>query len=868
MMISFTYKTAFIYSIFFCIISACSTLNSCGRFSSYTSTFFLCEGQTIASNGEMKFMLGFFTPKGNFNKSKYVGIWYLEDPETVVWVANRDKPLPGNSNGSFGVLHRGGNLQLLDENFDSYFSTGLNPPQRNPRTARLLDNGNLVLIDRWSGNILWQSFDNPTDTFLPGMKMSENLKLISWKSRDDPSSGNFSFKQEKDGSYVIMNGTVKHWKSGDGLRNFPIDKMKMYDLAVNLLKNYNPPKIEVTNKRPYYRELNVSSNLNFNKTRLLMSSSGDIEYLRWDSKKKNWLKIWSAPQTRCSVYNACGEFGYCKDESGFTCKCLQGFEPAVPESWNFGDYYGGCSRNSTFCGKETNNTFLLLNVIKVEDADSPYDQGDSEDKCKDGCLADCQCQAYAYRNETGRSPSETKNGCYIWTSELVDLQQESNAIKVYVKIANSVAGASELNQSKGAPPPQNNPLSRRPPQNNPLSRRPPPQNNPLSRRVVIILISSLIAGILLLCSISYIYYRRMVAKRQESRKDVKENTMLGSHRPPRRQFSEQDKKNIDVPFFDLETILAATDSFSDAKKLGQGGFGPVYKGMFPGGQEIAVKRLSVNSMQGLKELKNEVVLIAKLQHRNLVRLLGYCIEGDENILLYEYMPNKSLDAFIFDQTLCVLDWEKRFVIISGIARGLLYLHEDSRLRVIHRDLKASNILLDEDMNPKISDFGLARIVGGKETEANTNRVVGTYGYMSPEYALDGLFSIKSDVFSFGVVVLEIISGKRNTGFYKAQYDLNLLGYAWRFWEEDRPLGMVDQTIVEFCNKTEVLKCIIIGLLCVQEDPGDRPTMSNIVFMLGSEFENLPRPKQPAFVARTNKQIISSDEVTVSTVTGR
>ncbi|XP_030929146.1 G-type lectin S-receptor-like serine/threonine-protein kinase At4g03230 isoform X1 [Quercus lobata] len=360
----------------------------------------------------------------------------------------------------------------------------------------------------------------------------------------------------------------------------------------------------------------------------------------------------------------------------------------------------------------------------------------------------------------------------------------------------------------------------------------------------------------------YLYYlrRRKVANGQESvnRERNQGNAafrLYDSERSVKElidsdQFREDDKKGIDVPFFNLKSILAATDYFSDTKKLGQGGFGPVYKGTFPGGQEIAIKRLSSGSGQGLEEFKNEVVLIAKLQHWNLVRLLGYCIEGDEKMLLYEYMPNKSLDSFLFDRTLCVLlNWKIRFDIILGIARGLLYLHQDSRLRIIHRDLKTSNVLLDEEMNPKISDFGLARIFGGKQTEATTTRVVGTYGYMSPEYALDGFFSVKSDAFSFGVVVLEVISGKKNTGFHQSEHTLSLLGYAWKLWKEGKALDLMDQTIRETCNADEFLRCVNVGLLCVQEDPSDRPTMSNVVFMLGSETATLPTPKQPTYVVR-------------------
>lgn len=235
--------------------------------------------------------------------------------------------------------------------------------------------------------------------------------------------------------------------------------------------------------------------------------------------------------------------------------------------------------------------------------------------------------------------------------------------------------------------------------------------------------------------------------------------------------------------FDFSTIRKATNNFSRDRKLGEGGFGEVYKGTLGNGQDIAIKRLSKTSKQGIDEFKTEVVVVEKLQHRNLVKLLGFCVSGKEKILVYEFLSNSSLDRFLSDpmkrSSLC---WSTRFKIIEGIARGLLYLHEDSRLKIVHRDLKSSNILLDEAMNPKIADFGMAKLFGVDQTQDNTNRIVGKMGYMAPEYLVSGHFSVKSDVYSFGVIVLEMVSGLRNR-YHRRQRidddDESLIYRAWR-----------------------------------------------------------------------------------------
>lgn len=310
---------------------------------------------------------------------------------------------------------------------------------------------------------------------------------------------------------------------------------------------------------------------------------------------------------------------------------------------------------------------------------------------------------------------------------------------------------------------------------------------------------------------------------------------------------EEDLEKIaaqEQKLFPFETLVAATKNFH--QKLGEGGFGPVFKGRLEDGREIAVKKLSQNSNQGKKEFENEAKLLARVQHRNVVNLLGYCTRGAEKLLVYEYISNESLDKFLFKTGRREeLDWKRRYDIIGGIARGLLYLHEDSHSCIIHRDIKASNVLLDDKWAPKIADFGMARLFSEDQTHVNT-RVAGTNGYMAPEYVMHGHLSVKADVFSFGVLILELISGQKNSTFDVNLDAQNLLEWAWKLYKKGRSLEVLDPSLASSAVAEQVAMCVQIGLLCTQADPQSRPNMRRVVVMLSKKPGTLEEPTRPGY----------------------
>ncbi|KAG6788149.1 hypothetical protein POTOM_004203 [Populus tomentosa] len=314
--------------------------------------------------------------------------------------------------------------------------------------------------------------------------------------------------------------------------------------------------------------------------------------------------------------------------------------------------------------------------------------------------------------------------------------------------------------------------------------------------------------------------------------------------------------------FSYSQLRTATEDFNPSNKLGEGGYGPVYKGMLSDGREVAVKKLSVASSQGTNQFVTEIATISAVQHRNLVKLYGCCIEGNRRLLVYEYLENKSLDKTLFGKDGMHLDWPTRLNICLGTARGLAYLHEESRPRIVHRDVKASNILLDANLFPKISDFGLAILYDDKKTHIST-RVAGTIGYLAPEYAMRGHLTEKADVFGFGVVALEILSGRANSDSSLDDERVYLLEWVWKLHESGRSLELMDPIVTEF-DENEALRVIGVALLCTQGSPTMRPTMSRVVAMLTGDIEVSVVTSKPSYLTDWDFKDISSNFSKAST----
>ncbi|XVF70451.1 hypothetical protein PTKIN_Ptkin11bG0162800 [Pterospermum kingtungense] len=753
---------------------------------------FISDGETLVSSSQ-SLELGFFSP-GN-SRNRFLGIWYKNISMAVVWVANRNSPIADR--GGVLTINSDGNLILFDGTNRTVWSSNVSTKAESP-VAQLLDSGNFVVKDnktmRPGEMYLWQSFDYPSNTLLPGMKLGKNLKtgsewfLTSWKTADDPSPGNFTIRLISQGlpSIAAYLGSAKLFCSG------PWDGSYFGDTPSSAMLIF-VPSLTHTEDEIYYSYEPLNNPIIM---RLTLDHSGAAQRFIWNEKNTKWDRVLEWPGDQSCQYGQCGANSICSINKTPICGCLRGFRPDS-NNRNFSEKC--VKESSSDC--ENGEGFLKLAGIKLPELiEFKLNESMNLKECQMECLKNCSCSAYANINS-----DETEKGCLMWYGNLIDMQQLSEQMKghdIYVRVPSSELGSVPASNKK--------------------------------KRATIIIVVPIISGMIVLCLVFCLIMNKRGKRGQESCKD-----------------------NVEVPLFDLPFIDAATNSFSQKNLIGTGGFGPVYKGILPTGKEIAVKRLSKNSGQGAEEFRNEVALIAKLQHRNLVGLSGCCIQGEERLLVYEYMPNQSLDYFIFDnERRVLLPWQKRFDIINQIVRGLLYLHQDSKLQIIHRDLKASNVLLDSNMNPKISDFGLARTFEGDDKVSQTKRVIGTF---------------------FGILLLEIISGQKISSFCHPDHHHSLSGHAWLLWNEGRAMELADSWLKDSIVEPQVLRCIHVGLLCVQNLPKDRPTMSSVNFMLANEEASLPHPKEPGFftdtsckpnTVTTNGELSSVNVVTITEEGGR
>ncbi|KEH19661.1 S-locus lectin kinase family protein [Medicago truncatula] len=556
------------------------------------------NGMTLVSQGE-KFVLGFFSPM-NSNKS-YLGIWYKNIPvQTVVWVANGVKPINDSSSGIL-TLNDTGNLVLKQRDEVVWYTTSqqgsLNP------VAQLLDSGNLVIRGEKETNpevYLWQSFDYPSDTILPGMKLGWNLRthterrMTSWKSPDDPSPGDlywgsllYNYPEQ-----YLMQGTKKYVRVGpwNGLHFSGVPDQKP-----NNVYAYN----FVSNKDEIYYTYSMLNDSVISRMELNQTDSIYYRYV-WSEDQQIWNVMKSLPKDRCDYYRKCGVYGICTITGSLLCECLSGFSPRSPAAWNSSDWSQGCVRNKPLnCTNKLNDGFVKVKGLKIPDCSHTWvDQTIGLNECRLKCLNNCSCTAYTNSNITGEG-----SGCVMWFGDLIDIREfENDGQDLYIRM-----DASELGKEG---------------------------HDGLKKNLISILASIIIASGML-----FFGYRLYILRHRIT--EDSENIELEGGR------GSEDEDDLDLPLLTYSTLVTATDNFSIKNKIGEGGFGPVYKGRLASRQEIAVKRLSSDSGQGINELKNEVKLIAKLQHRNLVKLLGCCIEEEHRMLVYEYMPNNSLNWLIF-----------------------------------------------------------------------------------------------------------------------------------------------------------------------------------------------------------------------------
>uniref|UniRef100_A0A0E0R5M4 non-specific serine/threonine protein kinase n=1 Tax=Oryza rufipogon TaxID=4529 RepID=A0A0E0R5M4_ORYRU len=788
----------------------------------------LAAGQVLAVGEKLvsrngKFALGFYKPAlpegiaskyGNITSPGwYLAIWFNKIPVcTTVWVANRERPITDleikltqlkfSQNGSSLaiIINRATEYTVWSRqiaNRTAQAKTSMNT------SAILLDSGNLV-IESIPDVYLWQSFDEPTDLALPGAKFGWNKVTrlhrtgISKKNLIDPGLGPYSVQLNERG--IIL------WRRDPYMEYWTWSSVQLTNMLIPLLnsllemnaqtKGFLTPNYTNNNEEEYfmYHSSDESSS-----SFVSIDMSGQLKLSIWSQANQSWQEVYAQPPDPCTPFATCGPFSVCNGNSDLFCDCMESFSQKSPQDWELKDRTAGCFRNTPLdCPSNKSSTDMFHTITRVALPANPkkIEDATTQSKCAESCLSNCSCNAYAYKDST----------CFVWHSELLNVKlhdsiESLSEDTLYLRLAAKDMPATTKNKQKP---------------------------------VVVAVTAASIAGFgLLMLMLFFLIWRNK----------FKCCGVTLHH----------NQGNSGIIAFRYTDLSHATKNFSE--KLGSGGFGSVFKGVLRDSTTIAVKRLD-GSHQGEKQFRAEVSSLGLIQHINLVKLIGFCCEGDKRLLVYEHMVNGSLDAHLFHSNGAVLDWNTRHQIAIGVARGLSYLHESCRECIIHCDIKPENILLEASFAPKIADFGMAAFVGRDFSRVLTT-FRGTKGYLAPEWLSGVAITPKVDVYSFGMVLLEIISGRRNLSeaYTSNHYHFDYFPVqAISKLHEGSVQNLLDPELHGDFNLEEAERVCKVACWCIQEDEIDRPTMGEVVRFLEG-LQEVDMPPMPRLLAAITESLL-------------
>ncbi|PON99637.1 S-receptor-like serine/threonine-protein kinase [Trema orientale] len=762
-------------------ISISTAQNSNTRISLGSSLYPTNNSYWLSNSGQFAF--GFYKQDGGFS----IGVWFEKiQQKTVIWTANRDEqPLPDDVTL---LLSDAGRLVLKDKlgkEVSMFFSS------QPAASASMLDSGNFVLYNSES-KIIWQSFEYPTDTLLPGQRLDVLKQLVSGVSLTNHSSGRFRLVMQADANLVlypiISNLSPYHayWNSKthmEGEQNVTLNfdtNGQLYLLNStdsSIVKNLYVAGWRHLGENVTYRlTIDVDGILRLYSQSLLQNSSWNIE--------------WTPTSSKCAPTGLCGLNAYCvlNDEEP-NCTCLPGFHFIDPHQKKL-----GCDRKSSidYCKIENNSTVSLVEFDGVAWENYSYSIVPLNNKmaCKEDCLRDCRCEIALFKDQQ----------CNKLMFPLRYAKAETQAfVTTIVKVLNGSSWTNTTMVTNG--------------------RKRQQQTGIIITSIVIL--SFGLIGLAVSGALVYKYrmweYRRVADQRNDS-------------------FLE----DVTLRPYTFDELEKAANGFT--VQVGKGAFGTVFKGNIVSNscrKVVAIKRLEKVAADGEREFRNEMKVIGRTHHKNLVKLLGYCHEGANRLLVYEYMTNGSLADFLFKSD-TKPTWEKRTGIALNIAQGIVYLHEECETQIIHCDIKPENILMDEQKCAKIADFGLAKLLMPDQTRTYTG-LRGTRGYVAPEWHRNMPITVKADVYSFGIMLLEIVCCRRSVDMDVPEDKVVLANWVFDCFVAGELEKLVEED--EDVEKNELKNMIKLGLWCIQEEPSLRPSMKRVCLMLEGIIE-IPAPPNP------------------------